>query len=114
MILVFAQWAAGDPIGAALGRFPLLRVSTDGLIRQVVVLTPDRPKPVLVAVGDGPARKLTVPFLTYPLVSVSPDGSRIVIVTTDFASPDAGSILVEVFDAAGKQLMDTHIPFRRR
>lgn len=106
-MLVAASPRSGDPRADALGGSPLLRVSAEGDIARIVAVRPsDERGSFFMRFSDGRAAGFPIPFHQDPSWSVSPDGTRIALLTVTFPTPHVGEFRVVVVDGYGHEIFD--------
>lgn len=109
--LAVAMGSAGDPLAEAFKGPPLIRVTSDGQLERLVLETPENRGSIAVRF-DGGVASVSVPFFARPEWAVSPDGSRIVTVTTTVTGPEGGTFRVRLYHAEdGTELFDRTYPF---
>jgi hypothetical protein len=110
-LLVLAIGSAGDPLAEKLDSSPFLRISSDGVIQQLVLFPPKNEGSIRVDFNGG-LGSVSVPFFARPIWTVSPDGSRIATLTTAITGEDGGTYTARVFDSRGAELLSREFPFQ--
>ena len=106
-MLVSAMPQNDDPLANAFDGSPLLRVSREGTIADVVAVVPsDVRGSFFVEYTDGGAAGFPVPFHQTPRWSVSPDGKRIALLTVTFPTPQEAEFRVVVVNDNGHEIFD--------
>lgn len=111
LLLTSVTGAAGDPLAEAFQGTPLLRVTSDGVIQDLITEIPQNPCSVNVTIPGGSA-SAQVPFCASPEWAVSPDGARLAILTTDGIGPEGGKFRVSVVDSRqASEIFSRSYPF---
>jgi hypothetical protein len=110
-LLVFAQWAAGDPLGEEFADLPFLRTTPEGVIQRVVLRLEANPCSIRVDRADGGVGSAQVPFCHNPVWTVAAHGDRIALVTSEMVNQQSGVFTVRILDSTGKQVVNRSIPF---
>ena len=111
-LLVLAEGTIGDsPREPSTQGMHLLRISSDGRIQSHVLQVPEGGDRLQLRV-DGRSFAALVPFSPIPLWTVSPDGDRVALLTTNITGPEGGSWRLQLFDAMGAELVSRSYPFQ--